>query len=98
MSDIMLRKKATKVGRSWYTVVGVYTENLQKFCDHVSAVSAKQAEKIVRNNPSIDDDLLVVAVFKGKLMAVDQGDKADEHYARFFPSLGLCWMSERLAN
>ena len=69
----MKGRVTTKVHPSWYTVVGVYTENWQKFCDHVSAVDAPQAEKFVRNNPAIDEDLLIVGVFEGKLTAVDQG-------------------------
>ncbi len=73
----MTCRVTTKVRPSWYTVVGVYTENWQKFCDHVSAVDAQQAEKLVRNNPGIDDDLLIVGVFEGKLTAVDQGAIAD---------------------
>ncbi len=73
----MTCQERTKIHRSWYTVVGVYTGNSQKFCDHVLAVDAQQAENLVRNDPRIDDTLLIVAVFEGTLTAVDQAAIAD---------------------
>ena len=73
----MTRRVTTRVRPLWYTVVGVYTENWQKFCDHVWAVDAQQADRLVRSNPGIEDDLLIVGVFEGKLRAVDQGAIAD---------------------
>lgn len=62
---------------SWYTVVGVYTDNWQKFCDHALAVDPQQAEDLIRNNPEYADDLAIVAVFEGKLTVVDQQAFAD---------------------
>ena len=73
----MTRRERTKAHRLWYTVVGVYTDNSQKFCDHVLAIDAQQAENLVRNNPRIEDNLLIVAVFEGKLTAVDKGAIAE---------------------
>lgn len=72
----MTCRVTTKTRPSWYTVVGVYTENWQKFCDHVLAIDVQQAETSVRNNPGIGDELLIVAVFEGKLVALDQGATA----------------------
>lgn len=84
--------------RSWYTIVGVYTDNWQKFCHHVLAVDAQQAESLTVINPEFDNDLVIVAVFKGKLMAIDQEQFAASPSSAFTPSLGMCWLGDRLGG
>ena len=88
-----VRAKAT---RSWYTVVGVYTDNWRKFCQHVLALNAQNARNLVRNNKNSDDDLVIVAVFEGKHTAVDQGEIANAPSAEWIPRLDVCWFADRL--
>jgi hypothetical protein len=83
-----------KTNRRWYTIVGVYTDNWQKYCDHVFAVDARNAEDITRNSPQLDDDLVIVAVFEGKLKAMDTSAFAATVFERLIPSLGMSWLHD----
>lgn len=87
----MARRTVAAANRRWYTVVGVYTENWQKFCEHALGSDARDAEETIRRNPRIDADLVIVAVFEGRLMAVDQTESAARSHASLLPSLAMCW-------
>ena len=94
----MARPVSAKTHRRWFTVVGVYTDNWQKFCDHVFAVDERHAEEMTRNNPQIDDDLVVVAVFEGKLRAMDRPELAATRYEQPVPSLAMCWLHDTITR
>ena len=68
----MTRQETARDQLSSYTIVGVYVDNGQKFCDHVLAIDAQEAEDSFRNSPMVDDSLLIVAVFEGELTPADQ--------------------------
>jgi hypothetical protein len=84
--------------QTWYTVVGVYTENWQKFCEHVLATSPREAESIIYSDPKIDDDLVVAAVFEGRLNAVDEWEINRPCISAFRPTLAMCWLHDRVAT
>lgn len=55
-----------------YTVVGVYTDNNQRYCDTFEALSADEAESLAQS-ASVergDGEILVAGVFYGRLEPV----------------------------
>lgn len=59
-----------------FTVVGVYADNSQPYCDHVEAVSPEQAAKSALAW-SVEGDLRILCVFEGKHMDVVKASDAD---------------------
>lgn len=56
----------------WYTVVCVWPETKERYMEHTTAASARQAEDIVRMTAKDKGGVLwVCGVFDGKLTALD---------------------------
>ena len=51
-----------------YTVVGIYTDTFQRFCDEVKAESPEDAERYFTDLQG--SELLVAGVFEGSIEAV----------------------------
>lgn len=57
---------------TFYTVVGIWPETKERYMEHVSATSPRQAEDLVQMTAMDKGGVLwVAAVFEGKLTAVD---------------------------
>lgn len=58
--------------QNYYTVCGVWPETKERYMEHVSAASPRQAEDLVQLTANEKGGVLwVCAVFEGKLAAVD---------------------------
>ena len=57
--------------RHWYTVVGFWQDNDQRYCEHVLADTPQAAEDLCLEH---EPGLAVCAVFAGKLKALDDWD------------------------
>ena len=53
-----------------YTVVGLYTENGQRYAESVEAANPAEAEKAVLHQA--EEELVIAGVFEGELQTVDQ--------------------------
>ncbi len=65
-----------------FTVVGLYADTLQRFCDHVEAEDAAAAERWCEEQY---DDLVVCGVFAGHQIALDAAEKVRP----FSPGFGV---------
>jgi hypothetical protein len=62
-----------------FTVAGVLSDTLQRYCDWIDAKNAEEAEELARKFVSDEGGtLLAAAVFSGEVDSVDEFHYADE--------------------
>lgn len=70
--DIDATLDAIEALQPWYTVVGVWPETQERYVEHTTAASPRQAEDLVQMTANEKGGVLwICGVFEGKLYAVD---------------------------